>query len=130
MIQDFKMKTIKISNGELLDRIFILELKKLRMEDSFNLAIVEREFLQLNPKCIDLFTKNDSTLQVLYLELSEVNGKLWDLENKVREKKIRDKDFILASKKIFKLNQTRNKLKNDINIITGSDYRDVKEYEL
>ena len=98
MIQDFKMKTIKISNGELLDRISILELKKLRMEDSFNLAIVEREFLQLNPKCIDLFTKNDSTLQVLYLELSEVNGKLWDLENKVREKKIRDKDFILASK--------------------------------
>jgi len=92
------MKTIKISNGELLDRISILELKKLRMEDSFNLAIVEREFLQLNPKCIDLFTKNDSTLQVLYLELSEVNGKLWDLENKVREKKIRDKDFILASK--------------------------------
>ena len=124
------MKTIKISNGELLDRISILELKKLRMEDSFNLAVVEREFLQLNPKLIDLFTKNDSTLQVLYLELSEVNGKLWDLENKVRDKKIRDKDFILSSKKIFKLNQVRNKLKNDINIITGSDYRDVKEYEL
>ena len=122
------MKTIKISNGELLDRVSILELKKLRMEDSFNLAVVEREFLQLNPKLIDLFTKNDSTLQVLYLELSEVNGKLWDLENKVRDKKIRDKDFILSSKKIFKLNQVRNKLKNDINIITGSDYRDVKEY--
>ena len=124
------MKTIKISNGELLDRVSILELKKLRMEDSFNLAVVEREFLQLNPKLIDLFTKNDSTLQVLYLELSDVNGKLWDLENKVRDKKIRDKDFILSSKKIFKLNQVRNKLKNDINIITGSDYRDVKEYEL
>ena len=124
------MKTIKISNGELLDRVSILELKKLRMEDSFNLAVVEREFLQLNPKLIDLFTKNDSTLQVLYLELSEVNGKLWDLENKVRDKKIRDRDFILSSKKIFKLNQVRNKLKNDINIITGSDYRDVKEYEL
>ena len=124
------MKTIKISNGELLDRISILELKKLRMEDSFKLAIVEREFQQLNPKIIDLFTKNDSTLQVLYLELSEVNGKLWDLENEVRDKKIGDKNFIIASKKIFKLNQTRNKLKNDINIITGSDYRDVKEYEL
>ena len=105
------MKTIKISNGELLDRVSILELKKLRMEDSFNLAVVEREFLQLNPKLIDLFTKNDSTLQVLYLELSEVNGKLWDLENKVGDKKIRDKDFILSSKKIFKLNQVRNKLK-------------------
>ena len=122
------MKTIKISNGELLDRISILELKKLRMEDPSKLAIVEREFLQLNPKCIDLFTKNDSTLQVLYLELSEINGKLWDLENEVRDKKIGDKNFILASRKIFKYNQVRNKLKNDINLITGSDYMDVKEY--
>ena len=121
---------IKISNGELLDRISILELKMLRIEDPDKSAVIKREFYELNPQCVDLFTKNDSTLQVLYLELSEVNGKLWDLENKVREKKIRDKDFILASKKIFKLNQTRNKLKNDINIITGSDYRDVKEYEL
>ena len=95
------MKTIKISNGELLDRISILELKKLRMEDPSKLAIVEREFLQLNPKCIDLFTKNDSTLQVLYLELSEINGKLWDLENEVRDKKIGDKNFILASRIIF-----------------------------
>ena len=65
---------IKISNGELLDRISILELKKLRMKDAANLAVVEQEFLELNPKCIRLFTKNDSTLQVLYLELARING--------------------------------------------------------
>ena len=65
---------------------------------------------------------------MLYLELSEINGKLWDLENEVRDKKIGDKNFILASRKIFKYNQVRNKLKNDINLITGSDYMDVKEY--
>ena len=49
---------IKISNGELLDRISILELKKLRIEDSAKLAVVEREFLELNPKCVSLFTIN------------------------------------------------------------------------
>ena len=65
---------IKISNGELLDRISILELKKLRMKDAANLAVVEKEFLILNKKCISLFTKNDSTLQVLYLELDRING--------------------------------------------------------
>ena len=65
---------IKISNGELLDRISILELKKLRMKDPANLAIVEKEFLTLNKKCIILFTKNDSALQVLYLELARING--------------------------------------------------------
>ena len=123
---DFK---IKISNGELLDRISILELKMLRVEDPAKSAIVKREFYELNPKCVSLFTQNDSSLQVLYLELARINGILWDLENKVRDVKIKDKNFINASKKIFQLNQTRNQIKNDINVITGSDYLDVKEYE-
>ena len=123
---DFK---IKISNGELLDRISILELKMLRVEDPAKSAVVKREFYELNPKCVSLFTKNDSSLQVLYLELARINGILWDLENEVRDVKIKDKNFINASKKIFQLNQTRNQIKNDINLITGSDYLDVKEYE-
>ena len=102
---------IKISNGELLDRISILELKKLRMKDPANLAIVEKEFLTLNKKCIILFTKNDSALQVLYLELARINGALWDLENEVRSGNLTDKEFIVASKQIFKLNQKRNEFK-------------------
>ena len=121
---------IKISNGELLDRISILELKKLRIEDSAKLAVVEREFLELNPKCVSLFTKNNSSLQMLYLNLSRINGMLWDLENLVRDKKIKDKEFIKSSRKIFELNEERNNIKNDINLVTGSDYLDVKEYEL
>ena len=123
---DFK---IKISNGELLDRISILELKKLKVEDPAKLAVIDREFYELNPKVVSLFTKNDSSLQVLYLELARINGKLWDLENEVRKNNIRDKQFVLASKKIFKYNQIRNDIKNDINIITGSDYLEVKEYD-
>ena len=121
---------IKISNGELLDRISILELKKLRMKDPANLAIVEKEFLTLNKKCIILFTKNDSALQVLYLELARINGVLWDLENEVRSGNLTDKEFIVASKQIFKLNQKRNEFKNDINLITGSEEFEAKEYDI
>ena len=120
---------IKISNGELLDRISILELKMLRVEDPSKSAAIKREYYELNPKCVSLFTKNDSSLQVLYLELARINGELWDLENEVRNSNIRDKQFIMASKKIFKLNQTRNDIKNDINMITGSDYLEVKQYD-
>ena len=123
---DFK---IKISNGELMDRISILELKKLKMKDPAKLAVVDREFYELNPKCVSLFTKNDSSLQVLYLELARINGMLWNLENKVRDKKISDKEFIIASKEIFNLNQKRSEFKNDINLVTGSDYLDSKEYD-
>jgi hypothetical protein len=120
---------IKISNGELLDRISILELKKLRMKDAANLAVVEQEFLELNPKCIRLFTKNDSTLQVLYLGLAKINGKLWNLENKVRGGDLTDKEFIMSSRNIFKLNGHRSKIKNDINLITGSEGFEAKEYD-
>ena len=59
---------------------------------------MEKEFLELNKKCISLFTKNDSTLQVLYLELARINGKLWDLENKVRGGDLTDKEFIMLLK--------------------------------
>ena len=64
------------------------------------------------------------------MELARINGLLWDLENEVRNIKIKDKQFIKSSRKIFQLNQTRNQIKNDINSITGDDYRDTKEYEL
>ena len=99
---------IKISNGELLDRISILELKMLRIEDPDKSAVIKREFYELNPQCVDLFTKNDSTLQVLYLELARINGKIWDLENEVRDIKTTDKKFILTTKKIFKYKQIRS----------------------
>ena len=120
---------IKISNGELMDRISILELKKLKMEDPANLAIVEKEFLELNKLVVDLFTKNDSTLQVLYLELASINGQLWDLENLVRTEGITDRTFITSSRKIFKLNENRNAIKNDIKLITGSEGFEAKEYD-
>ena len=118
---------IEISNGELLDRISILEIKKLNMENPENLANVEKEFLHLNPGVVNLFTKNGKEVKVLFLELSKVNRILWDLENRVRDKKIKDKDFITASRLIFEYNEVRNQLKNDINIITGSNFKDIKD---
>ena len=119
---------VEISNGELLDRMSILEIKKLNMTNADNLANVEAEFLKLNPGVIDLFTKNGKEIKVLYLELAKVNRILWDLENKVRAKGLSDKEFRKSSRMIFKYNEVRNQLKNDINIISGSDFKDVKEY--
>jgi|TARA_R110000851_G_scaffold3209_2_gene13057 hypothetical protein len=119
---------VEISNGELLDKVSILEIKKLNMTNADNLANVEAEFLKLNPGVIDLFTKNGKEIKVLYLELAKVNRILWDLENKVRSKGLNDKEFRKSSRMIFKYNEVRNQLKNDINIISGSDFKDVKEY--
>jgi hypothetical protein len=119
---------VEISNGELLDRISILEIKKLNMVDPENLANIEKQFQLLNPGVVNLFTKNGKEIKALFLELSKVNRILWDLENRVRDKKIKDKDFITSSKLIFEYNEVRNQLKNDINIISGSKFKDIKEY--
>jgi|TARA_R110000803_G_scaffold102371_1_gene170442 hypothetical protein len=120
---------VSITNGELLDRISILELKKLNMKDAANLAAVEKEFLELNRLVVEVFSQNDSTLQVLFLELARINGKLWELENLVRKPEVSNKEFISYSKTIFKYNGIRNDLKNDINLVTGSDNLHPKEYE-
>ena len=81
---------IEISHGELLDRISILEIKKLNMTNPENIANVEKEFLTLNPGVVNLFTKNGREVKVLFLELSKVNRILWELENKVRDNNISD----------------------------------------
>jgi hypothetical protein len=119
---------IEISHGELLDRISILEIKKLNMTNPENIANVEKEFLTLNPGVVNLFTKNGREVKVLFLELSKVNRILWELENKVRDNNISDKEFRKSSRMIFEYNEVRHQLKNDINIITDSKFKDIKEY--
>ena len=99
------------------------------MTNPENLANVELEFQTLNPGVVDLFTKNGKEIKVLFLELSKVNRMLWDLENRVRNKSITDKEFRKASLMIFEYNEVRNQLKNDINIISGSNFKDIKEYK-
>ena len=118
---------IDISNGELMDRISILELKLLNVKDPDKLANVERQFSALNPLCVKLFEENDSELQKLYLELSRINGTLWGLENLVRGD-TKTEDLVNYATEIFKWNEERNKIINDINILTGSDWLDVKDY--
>ena len=67
---------IEISNGELLDKISILELKMLKIEDKEKLVNIEKEFHTLNPLCVKLFEKFGGELQNHYLELAAINAEL------------------------------------------------------
>ena len=76
---------VEISNGELLDKITILELKLNRIKDKEKLVNIQKEFDNLNPLAQELFDKYDSDLQNHYIELSSINGRLWDIEDWIRE---------------------------------------------
>ena len=61
----------------------------------------------------------------------EVNSNLWEVEDKLRimEKKQRfDEEFVSLARKVYFTNDERFTLKNEINLITDSEIREIKDY--
>ena len=123
---------IEISNGELLDKISILELKMLRIEDEEKLINIKKEFYTLNPLVVGLFEQYDSQLQNHYLELAEINGKLWDIEDWIRDcehEKRFDKEFVELARSVYITNDQRSEVKKIINLLTNSGLVEEKLYK-
>ena len=123
---------IEVSNGELLDKISILELKLLKIEDKEKLVNVKKEFETLNPLCVKLFEKFGGQLQNHYLELARINGLLWDIEDWIRDcerEKRFDEEFIQLARSVYVTNDQRSEVKKLINNTTGSDLVEEKSYK-
>ena len=70
-------------------------------------------------------------LNTLYNKLKEINLKLWDIEDDKRKcEKNSDfgENFIKLSRDVHFLNDDRAKIKLDINNLTGSKIKEIKEY--
>lgn len=123
---------IEVSNGELLDKISILELKLLKIEDKEKLVNIQKEFDVLNPLCVELFEKFGGQLQNHYLELTRINGLLWDIEDWIRDcerEKRFDAEFIQLARSVYVTNDQRSEVKKLINKTTGSDLVEEKSYK-
>ena len=123
---------IEVSNGELLDKISILELKMLKIEDEDKLVNVKKEFETLNPLCVKLFEKFGGQLQNHYLELARINGLLWDIEDWIRDcerEKRFDKEFIQLARSVYVTNDQRSEVKKLINVMTNSGLVEEKSYK-
>jgi len=123
---------IEVSNGELLDKLSILEIKLLKIKDKEKLTNIQKEFDALNPLAKELFENSKSNLQNHYLELANINGILWDLEDWIRECETRKDfgdEFIQLSRSIYTTNDRRSEVKKIINIITNSDLVEEKSYK-
>ena len=117
-----------ISLGELIDKITILEIKKMHMT-GIKLNNVDKELNLL--KCI---IKNKDLKIDTYLinDLKEVNSSLWDIEDKIRIKESEqkfDKEFIQLARSIYKENDKRASLKKEINKKYNSNLIEEKLYD-
>ena len=120
----------EISAGELIDKITILEIKKIKISDENKLKDVEKELASLN-KTFKKFIPNPSQIKPLIGKLKSINLKLWDIENGKREaEKTKDfgEKFIDLARSVYKSNDERAKIKLEINNLLGSNIKEVKSH--
>lgn len=123
---------IEISNGEIVDKMTILELKLDKIKNTTQLENISKEWEILNDCVMSLFQIfGDKPLYNKVDQLSEVNSKLWDIENWIRdcEKEERfNKEFVELARSVYRLNDERSKIKRHINILTKSELIEEKSY--
>ena len=125
---------IEVSNGEIIDKYTILEIKLSQIKDADKLKNIQHEYDVLTPdvKSIYAGSKDQAELKKLHNDLLTINKKLWDIEDDIRECE-RAKDFgqtfIDLARAVYYTNDDRSDVKKAINIFTGSDLVEEKSYE-
>ncbi len=119
---------IEVSNGEIVDKLTIIEIKLERIKDRSKLTNLENEFKVLEEAVSNLISKEDELYKALY----NINCKLWDIEDKIRElERKRDfgPEFVETARSVYFSNDKRAEIKKKINLKTGSSLVEEKSYE-
>lgn len=112
---------VEISNGEIYDKITILQIKK-RKNAGKNSTIGSDIDAELN-ELIKIGQPDDELVQRCVAELEKVNGKIWEVEDELRVCEINQDfsdRFVDLARSVYKLNDRRAKLKYEINMLTNS----------
>ena len=121
---------VEVSVGELLDKISILEIKQEKIKDPEKLKFINTEHSILKDQ-LNNNVKSDKKVEKLFQTLKDINAKLWVIEDDKRhcekEKDFTEK-FIKLSRDVHFLNDDRAKIKLEINNLTGSKIKEIKEY--
>lgn len=121
---------VPIAPGELIDKITILEIKSERIEDPDKLANIRRE-LELLREDQRRHIASDAAMAEFERRLKEVNGRIWDLEDTIREcerTKSFEKVFLDTARAIYRTNDERAAVKREINLYLGSNIVEEKSY--
>jgi len=119
---------VEISNGEVVDKLTILEIKLEQIKDKQKRFNLNLEYDILNQKVEAIISKQHS----LYQKLLEINKQLWKIENRIRElerKRSFGPEFIKLARSVYFTNDKRSEIKRQINEQTNSRLIEEKSYE-
>ena len=120
----------EISVGELLDKVSILEIKldKVKNEDSRKEINKEYKILkELQKSKVEMTDK----MKLLFKDIKNVNQNLWNIEDKLRiceKNKDFGQSFVELARNVYFNNDKRSKIKREMNKISDSDIKEIKQY--
>ncbi len=120
-----------ISVGELIDKITILRIKREKLRDDARRNNIGRELAEL----LEIRSRSrldTSDLALLEEQLSQVNRRLWDVEDDLRDLERTGNfgaRFVELARSVYKLNDRRTALKQRINAVSGSVIVEEKSYK-
>jgi hypothetical protein len=119
---------IEVSNGEIIDKLTILQIKLEKIRDRVKLRNLKKEFDELTNAASSILSTSDPLYKALY----DVNCELWDIEDRIRDMERRKdfgKEFIETARSVYYKNDKRAEIKREINIKTSSGLIEEKSYE-
>jgi hypothetical protein len=122
---------VPVSPGELLDKITILRIKSARITDPAKIGNVRLELGLLEKTWRDSGCEQ-GRLAAEERALHEVNERLWDIEDRIREKEAQqtfDRDFIELARAVYVHNDERAAIKKRVNLALGSRIVEEKSYK-
>lgn len=115
---------IEVSDGEIVDKLTILEIKKEKCLDLNKLQNIEKELTYLK------MIVDDLDIPEYYInDLRKINQKLWDIEDQIRVFEAQEKfdnEFIELARSVYFTNDERFEIKNKINSVVNSNFKEEK----
>ena len=121
---------VRISPGDLIDRITILEIKLRRMHDPGVLGQIREQLAHLWT-VRNAYIPASETVSALTSDLLALNEELWDIEDVLRRHESAGRfgdDFIQAAVRVRRTNDLRCVCKRNIDVFLGSAFREEKLY--
>jgi hypothetical protein len=125
-----KAPLVPLSWGELLDKISILQIKAERVRAADALKNITTELDHLSAIAATRL-RGDEELQDACRRLKAINERLWEIEDRIREKERAqsfDADFVALARSVYHANDERAAIKREINVHTNSELIEEKQY--
>ena len=122
---------VPVSIGEALDKITILEIKDSIIKDESKLKNVRAELKALRDTIDQELGALDPSVQRMVESLREVNRKLWDVEDEIRNCESASDfgaTFVQLARSVYVTNDERAAIKKQINEALGSALVEEKSY--